>query len=346
MRTCPNCNEQVGEDTAFCKSCGTPLKAKEEINRRTSNKPVKKRKNFTLIVLVAAVLLIGLVTGYQLLSKKYSEQAVEAQFKAALLDQDKASLRELIQPDDRRLKINDESLDALFALIDSEQSIVHDMINNLQYKNEGEFSLREDGKHFGIFNRYVIEPQSYYISLTNDTNVKTAFYINAQKEATLAEDEEFTEIGPFLAGSYDVKAVSADDKDAEDTTRVKVHGSKSKVEVALDTGEPQDKTDTAQASGNVNTVSGYQINPNVYTDGYILPHSSYSYLQASDLYGLSSAELRVARNEIFARHGYIFKTAKLQNYFNSMDWYSPNPGYDGSLSSLEKSNVDLIKAYE
>ena len=79
---------------------------------------------------------------------------------------------------------------------------------------------------------------------------------------------------------------------------------------------------------------------------YLLPHSSYSYLNYSDIAGFSKGELRLARNEIYARHGFIFQSDDLRAYFNSQDWYIPDSSYSGNLSSIEKSNVDFIKSYE
>ena len=83
-----------------------------------------------------------------------------------------------------------------------------------------------------------------------------------------------------------------------------------------------------------------------YSD-YLIPHSGYDYVTYADIEWFSENELRLARNEIYARHGYIFDSQDLQNYFKSQDWYSPNPHFDESLlSSVEKANVDFIKSYE
>ena len=40
-------------------------------------------------------------------------------------------------------------------------------------------------------------------------------------------------------------------------------------------------------------------------------------LTEDDLRGLSDEQLEIARNEIYARHGYQFKQKKMKNYFNS-----------------------------
>jgi hypothetical protein len=59
------------------------------------------------------------------------------------------------------------------------------------------------------------------------------------------------------------------------------------------------------------------------------PGSSYYILQsdttiysAADLIGMDKDMLRLARNEIYARHGRKFDSADLQEYFNAQSWYN------------------------
>jgi hypothetical protein len=53
------------------------------------------------------------------------------------------------------------------------------------------------------------------------------------------------------------------------------------------------------------------------------------------------------RNEIYARHGYIFKTFFMSEYFNSWNWYKPTlDNVNNKLTELEKDNIKLIKAVE
>lgn len=82
---------------------------------------------------------------------------------------------------------------------------------------------------------------------------------------------------------------------------------------------------------------------------YILPDSDKKYLSAEDIKNLSKDELAIARNEIFARHGYVFKMEEYKNYFEGKTWYKENPSFSGSESELneyEKANINLIKSYE
>lgn len=83
---------------------------------------------------------------------------------------------------------------------------------------------------------------------------------------------------------------------------------------------------------------------------YILPYSEIAYLTAADLAGLTKEQLRLARNEIYARHGRMFNSQDLQDYFNSQSWYTPSIPADSfdenSLNEIEKYNAKFIKQYE
>lgn len=58
-------------------------------------------------------------------------------------------------------------------------------------------------------------------------------------------------------------------------------------------------------------------------------------------------ELRILRNEIFARHGYIFKSDDLQNHFSEFDWYKPTKtDVNQFLTETDKANIELITKLE
>ena len=79
----------------------------------------------------------------------------------------------------------------------------------------------------------------------------------------------------------------------------------------------------------------------------MFPYSSQQPLPRSVLQGLTAQELSIARNEIFARHGYPFRSKALQNYFARKPWYRRNPRMtDPPFNSVEKQNVWLIRKIE
>jgi hypothetical protein len=65
------------------------------------------------------------------------------------------------------------------------------------------------------------------------------------------------------------------------------------------------------------------------------------------LEGMFREDARKLRNEIYARHGKVFKEQELRNYFSSLDWYKPDRKYtDASLTAIERKNAATILAYE
>lgn len=81
------------------------------------------------------------------------------------------------------------------------------------------------------------------------------------------------------------------------------------------------------------------------SDIYILPNSASKTYTAEEIRGLN---LYLARNEIYARHGYIFNNTDLQEYFGGMSWYSPTTKDvpDSALNEYEKANIELILSLE
>jgi len=74
---------------------------------------------------------------------------------------------------------------------------------------------------------------------------------------------------------------------------------------------------------------------------------SKEYLRDDQLKYLDKTELLILRNEIFARHGYIFKREDLKGYFNQFDWYYPRfNDVSHLLNEVELYNIEKIKQYE
>lgn len=63
------------------------------------------------------------------------------------------------------------------------------------------------------------------------------------------------------------------------------------------------------------------------------------------LRGLNRDQLRLARNEIYARRGRFFRDQQLAAYFSRFDWYKPY-AWEVPLSPIEQANVNLIASME
>lgn len=100
---------------------------------------------------------------------------------------------------------------------------------------------------------------------------------------------------------------------------------------------------SSQASGE--GISNYQAGE--VKDEYIIPNSDKELLKENDLKKLSAVQLTYARNEIYARHGYIFESAELNSYFRKKTWYSPlGDNSKVKLNGTEEANAKFIKDYQ
>lgn len=82
---------------------------------------------------------------------------------------------------------------------------------------------------------------------------------------------------------------------------------------------------------------------------YIFFFSDTRIISDSELNNLSTALLAYARNEIFARKGYVFIKPEFKNYFESKSWYRPNSNFKGKtedFNPIEIENIKRIQQYE
>lgn len=105
------------------------------------------------------------------------------------------------------------------------------------------------------------------------------------------------------------------------------------------TAEEVETTDAVEAE------SGNKID----TSEYILPYSDTRYLTEGDVEGLSKDEIRIAINEIYARHGRMFQTEDLNAYFSSKSWYEPKYSAEefsaiesSIMNDYEKKNIEFL----
>ncbi len=86
--------------------------------------------------------------------------------------------------------------------------------------------------------------------------------------------------------------------------------------------------------------------------GYIItdidnPSTSVILLTDWKIKNYTLKDLRILRNEIFARKGFIFKSKDLKEHFSQFPWYKPKyTDVTDSLSMIEKANIQIILSVE
>lgn len=89
------------------------------------------------------------------------------------------------------------------------------------------------------------------------------------------------------------------------------------------------------------------------TGEYFFPESNSRYLTDDEVSVYSSAQLELAKNEIYARHGRIFVAQSIADYFNSKSWYQGtvdpdtfDSQQDSVFNEYEIANIQKIEEWE
>lgn len=111
--------------------------------------------------------------------------------------------------------------------------------------------------------------------------------------------------------------------------------------------EEDDKEDTYDEEDAYDEEDTYDVD----VSEYIFPDSETRKLTKADLRNKTSEELRLGRNEIYARHGRLFDDKELQEYFDEQSWYfgtiDPSDFVDSlELNDIERRNAKFILKYE
>ena len=150
------------------------------------------------------------------------------------------------------------------------------------------------------------------------------------------KDGEMVELGSTVVISVAAESSGSSSGSAESTHS---GDSESETEPA-----PTEATEEEQTEAQTEAQTEKPNSGDIST--YILPESSDRYLDYPDLEGVDGFDLVLARNEIYARHGRLFDSQEVQDYFNRCTWYngtiSPEDFDESVLNSYERANVDFI----
>ncbi len=176
--------------------------------------------------------------------------------------------------------------------------------------------------------------QGQYITVQTNAPGAT-LYVN-QKPVTALAGEEIT-WGPVATDGSATIYLERNGESGRETTQVETVTALSSYNL------PFQKKSTEKTV--VYNVTPTPAIGHVY-NGFIFPDSDIRKLTSADLTYLSKEQLKIARNEIYARHGHIFQTKDMQAYFAKQSWYRENPYFKGKLTDIETYNIELIKSRE
>ena len=156
--------------------------------------------------------------------------------------------------------------------------------------------------------------------------------------------------GDYKVGSYDGKGHGPSSLKSE---KAKSGGN--------DGGSTEGSSGASKVSSSGGDDGGYPSDENGYIDWsgeyyagsktYVISGSDKEYLSPDSIKSMDDKALRLAINEIYARHGRKFNDKELQEFFNGKDWYSPKYSPDefdkkqnSILNDVEKENIKVLTA--
>lgn len=219
-------------------------------------------------------------------------------------------------------------------------------------------SIYMEGKEFAGVNKRVV-----YHKADDFAPLYAEFELYAPKEKV--NKKKFAMIGGIIAAIAVLAVVIAivmSGKDTEDKqlnvdNQGTVEDSNASSDTVADSDANTDANtdETVDSDANANTDETVKSDEDAQSEeassDYMLPKSNTEALTEADLAGMSKADLRLARNEIYARHGMIFGVEDLDEYFGGKSWYEPkyksDEFYDKvEMSEVEDANVQFILKIE
>lgn len=117
-------------------------------------------------------------------------------------------------------------------------------------------------------------------------------------------------------------------------------------DIADETPEEQEIETEGTFSDKGSTEEIDYTNEDIEKDTFLFPSDSVL-ITEGELEKLDDKTVELIKNEIYARHGYIFTDRALKKYFETFSWYKPNDDYSPKLlNQTEKANIKIIKKFQ
>lgn len=185
-----------------------------------------------------------------------------------------------------------------------------------------------------------IELSACYYNGTEMVNAATFFYIGSDWSDVGREETEL--ISQLRSMGFDKTADAIYDRD-DFHLYAADEGVKPLFKISLINSNATGETDWNEMP----TAVIRQINAGSMEEEFILPESNSRILEADELSEMTKAELRIARNEIYARYGWWFESEDLADHFEGKAWYAAGAYIDDiAFSDVERANIDLILEME
>lgn len=214
---CNHCGYKLLDPQQFCPECGEQITSKE-----------KGKKGNKLIWILSGIFgffllsTIAIVVLYNVGKSTYDPSKLIANFEGAIESEDLKTVASLLKSDVEEFKITAHDASSLVQFLNENPNIfnelkskLHNQLDSIQEldTNEpkrdslyGEIYVRKAGKKWMVFDNYELAVIPAYIDITIK-NGELDIFIDDEQVTTLNEDHLTETFGPFMPGTYTVKAV-------------------------------------------------------------------------------------------------------------------------------------------
>ena len=165
----------------------------------------------------------------------------------------------------------------------------------------------------------------------------------ARLDEVLAIEPDYTDAIVILAKVLNEQGKSEEAKELLESILAETD-TKSETSIKEEDESESNKTDVD--SPYQTDISDFDFSDYDYNN-YLMPFSSRRLITLDDIREYQPIYIDYIRNEIFARHGYIFSKLEYSRFFESKEWYKKNSNFsDSDLNSIELQNVEFLKKYK
>lgn len=369
---CSNCGKQVDVGQKFCPYCGAALaggtdSSSQSVNTTTmgnssqsvntvgskkADKTKKKKKRLPIIIGIIAILVV--VIAVVIANGGDSDSHVEI---SGFLNMDESEFLDKTgykKTDDGCYPATDIPI---FMAQDGKVTYV-DLLGTFLDEDDKYKNLYIAGLQPGMKYKEGADGLADYEKLSDSptTGNNRAVYTDKKEDCLLMigydpDSKKISTITLTVSSKDDIELIKNGGEGADNTENTETGSTSEDTESSSATSETDDTQDYSDSDTDANTDDSESMHQQIMDESgeFVFTDSNKVVEDSGDIEQLSDEELRIAINEIYARHGYHFKSADLQDYFNSCRWYEDYGITDQSeindeLNKYEKENLANLTA--
>lgn len=175
-------------------------------------------------------------------------------------------------------------------------------------------------------------------------------YVFAYQKKAPVEEVEVNE--PIIKKAETLPKLDekSDDEVKIITEEIKPNSEEENAETESDTTDETPEEQEIETEGTFSDKGSTEeidyTNEDIEKDAFLFQSDSVL-ITEGELEKLDDKTVELIKNEIYARHGYIFTNRALKKYFESFNWYEPSEEYSPNLlNPTEKANLKTIKKFQ